>query len=285
MEVLEEQDNMPYTLRRPMFRGGKPNAYGTGITSNLETRKGFANGPEEEMLSPNDTVDPQAREAYARAYGQNITEQMTPSRQEQVLDFLRAFGASAAPPGEFQTLGSALGKTGVNFESIYGPKIQAARKSGTEGYLAALKGVDEKKLFLYQQKAIDLQKSNPTRFPTYKDALAFVLQDEFKKEDTSGRDIQKLAETYMSQFNYEYGPAYARANVEYQRTRNQGVFEATGGNNYKGLIVDFFNIDPNGNVTVKPGKKTQISPNNTFIDEQKNVYIWDEETLKPYYSK
>jgi hypothetical protein len=254
MEVLEEQDNMPYTLRRPMFRGGKPNAYGTGITSNLETRRGFANGPEEEMLSPNDTVDPQAREAYARAYGQNITEQMTPSRQEQVLDFLRAFGASAAPPGEFQTLGSALGKTGVNFESIYGPKIQAARKSGTEGYLAALKGVDEKKLFLYQQKAIDLQKSNPTRFPTYKDALAFVLQDEFKKEDTSGRDIQKLAETYMSQFNYEYGPAYARANVEYQRTRNQGVFEATGGNNYKGLIVDFFNIDPNGNVTVKPGK-------------------------------
>jgi hypothetical protein len=285
MEVLEEQDNMPYTLRRPMFRGGKPNAYGTGITSNLETRKGFANGPEEEMLSPNDTVDPQAREAYARAYGQNITEQMTPSRQEQVLDFLRAFGASAAPAGEFQTLGSALGKTGVNFESIYGPKIQAARKSGTEGYLAALKGVDEKKLFLYQQKAIDLQKSNPTRFPTYKDALAFVLQDEFKKEDTSGRDIQKLAETYMSQFNYEYGPAYARANVEYQRTRNQGVFEATGGNNYKGLIVDFFNIDPNGNVKLKPGKNNQISPNNTFIDEQKNVYIWDGETLKPYYNK
>jgi hypothetical protein len=245
---------MPYILRRPMFRGGKPNAYGTGITSNLETRKGFANGPEEEMLSPNVTVDPQAREEYARAYGQNIREQMTPSRQEQVLDFLRAFGASAGAPGEFQTLGSALGKTGANFETIFGPKIQAARKSGTEGYLAALKGVDEKKLFLYQQKAIDLQKSNPTRFPTYKDALAFVLQDEFKKEDTSGRDIQKLAETYMSQFNYEYGPAYARANVEYQRTRNQEVFEATGGNNYKGLIVDFFNIDPNGNVKLKPGK-------------------------------
>jgi hypothetical protein len=46
MEVLEEQHNMPYTLRRPMFRGGKPNAYGTGITSNLESRRGFANGPE-----------------------------------------------------------------------------------------------------------------------------------------------------------------------------------------------------------------------------------------------
>jgi hypothetical protein len=49
---LEEKHNMPYTLRRPMFRGGKPNAYGTGITSNLESRRGFANGPEEEMLSP-----------------------------------------------------------------------------------------------------------------------------------------------------------------------------------------------------------------------------------------
>jgi hypothetical protein len=95
---LEEQHNMPYTLRRPMFRGGKPNAYGTGITSNLESRRGFANGPEEEMLSPDVTVDPQVREAYARAYGQNIREQMTPSRQEQVLDFLRAFGAFCCTP-------------------------------------------------------------------------------------------------------------------------------------------------------------------------------------------
>jgi len=289
MEVLEEQHNMPYTLRRPMFRGGKPNAYGTGITSNLESRRGFANGPEEEMLSPDVTVDPQVREEYARAYGQNIREQMTPSRQEQVLDFLRAFGASAAPAGEFQTLGSALGKTGVNFETIFGPKIQAARKSGTEGYLAALKGVDEKKLFLYQQKAVDLQKSNPTRFPTYKDALAFVLQDEFKKEDSSDRDIQKLAEAYITNKNMSYGPAYAKAFVEYQRTRNQNVFEATGGTNYKGLISEFFEIDSKGNVTVKPGKKTQVSPNNTFIDEQRNVFIWsgvkDEETLKPYYNK
>jgi hypothetical protein len=40
---------MPNILRRPMFRGGKPNAYGTGITSNLESRRGFAEGPEEEM--------------------------------------------------------------------------------------------------------------------------------------------------------------------------------------------------------------------------------------------
>ena len=134
---------MPYILRRPMFRGGKPNAYGTGITSNLEPRKGFSNGPDEEE------VNPEAREAYARAYGENIRQQMTPSRQEQILDFLRAFGASAAPAEEFQTLGSALGKTGVNFESIYGPKLQAARKAGTEGYLAALKGVDKEKLLEY----------------------------------------------------------------------------------------------------------------------------------------
>jgi hypothetical protein len=72
-----------------------------------------------------------------------------------------------------------------------------------------------------------------------------------------------------------YGPAYAKAFVEYQRTRNQNVFEATGGTNYKGLISEFFEIDSKGNVTVKPGKKTQVSPNNTFIDEQRNVYIWD----------
>jgi hypothetical protein len=153
--------NMPYILRRPMFRGGVSNTYGTGITTNLEPRKGFAEGPEEEMLPPNVQVDPAMREAYARNYGENIREQMTPSRQEQVLDFLRSFGASAAPAGEFQTIGSALGKTGANFESIFSPKVTAARKAGTEGYLSALKGVDEKKLFLYQQKALDLHKSNP----------------------------------------------------------------------------------------------------------------------------
>ena len=275
---------MPYILRRPMFRGGKPNAYGTGITSNLESRKGFANGPEEEeMLPPNVKVDPQAREAYARAYGQNIREQMTPSRQEQILDFLRAFGASAAPPGEFQTLGSALGKTGANFESIYGPKLQAARKAGTEGYLAALKGVDEKKLFLYQQKALDLVKSK--KFKTYEEAIRFVLEDEFRQKDTSSADIEKITQSYISQFGYAYGPAYAKAVVDYQRTRSPKVFEATGGDNYRGLVIDFFDIGSDGKVTVKPGKAKDISPNNTFIDDQRRVYIWDSETLKPYYSE
>jgi hypothetical protein len=215
--IIREEGNMPNILRRPMFRGGKPNAYGTGITSNLESRRGFAEGPEEEMLPPNVKVDPAMREAYARNYGENIREQMTPSRQEQILDFLRAFGASAAlPQVNFKPWGSALGKTGANFESIFGPKVQAARKAGTEGYLAALKGVDEKKLFLYQQKALDLYNSNRQSFPTYKDALNFVLQDEYKQKDTAAADIEKITQSYINQFNYEYGPAYARAFVDYQ---------------------------------------------------------------------
>jgi hypothetical protein len=53
----------------------------------------------------------------------------------------------------------------------------------------------------------------------------------------------------------------------------------------KDWLQSFFDIDSDGKVTIKPGKKTKVSPNNTFIDEQRNVYIWDEETLKPYYSK
>ena len=210
---------------------------------------------------------------------------MTPSRQEQILDFLRAFGASATSPDQPQTWGSALGKTGVNFESIYGPKLQAARKAGTEGYLAALKGVDEKKLFLYQQKALDLYNSNRQRFPTYKDALNFVLQDEYKQKDTAAADIEKITQSYINQFGYSYGPAYARAFVDYNRARSQKVFEATGGDNYKGLVTEFFDIDSDGKVTIKPGQDKNVSPNNTFIDEQRNVYIWGSGTLKPYYSK
>jgi hypothetical protein len=280
-----EETEMPNILRRPMFRGGKPNAYGTGITSNLESRRGFAEGPEEEMLPPDAKVDPAMREAYARNYGENIREQMTPSRQEQILDFLRAFGASATSPDQPQTWGSALGKTGANFESIFGPKVQAARKAGTEGYLAALKGVDEKKLFLYQQKALDLYNSNRQRFPTYKDALNFVLQDEYKQKDTAAADIEKITQSYINQFGYSYGPAYARAFVDYNRARSQKVFEATGGDNYKGLVTEFFDIDSDGKVTIKAGQDKNVSPNNTFIDEQRNVYIWGSGTLKPYYSK
>jgi len=256
---------MPYILRRPMFRGGKPNAYGTGITSNLETRKGFANGPEEEE------VNPQAREAYARAYGENIRQQMAPSRQEQILDFLRAFGASAAPPGEFQTLGSALGKTGVNFESIYGPKLQAARKAGTEGYLAALKGVDKEKLLEYEKLARDAYKVG--MYPSYDKALEAVIKEKIlgKPKDFSQKTYETYRQYYLDQGN-EPGIASILAKIDLKSDSDPEFKSKIGGESFKGAInFKQFQRQEDGNFKlISPSYKPEA--NQTFIDPYTGVF-------------
>jgi len=47
---------MPNILRRPMFRKGGSVAYGTGITSGLEERKQYANGPDIRDIFSEETV-------------------------------------------------------------------------------------------------------------------------------------------------------------------------------------------------------------------------------------
>ena len=250
---------MPNILRRPMFRGGKPNAYGTGITSNLESRRGFANGPEEE-------IDPQAREAYARTYGENIRQQMMPSRQEQILDFLRAFGASAAPAGEFQTLGSALGKTGANFETIFGPKLQAARKAGTEGYLAALKGADREKLLEYEKLARDAFKIG--MYPTYAKALEAVIKEKIlgKPKDYTQKTFEEYRKYYLDRGN-EPSIAALLANIDIKAENDPSFRSKIGGENFKGAINfrQFKRTEDGGFTLINPNFKP--SANQTFVDQ------------------
>lgn len=280
---------MANILRRPMFRGGTPKVYGTGITSNLETRQKYAESDPEGVVDRSkiqvpgqERIDPMEREAFAKAYGENIRKQMMPSQKEQIYDFLRAFGASATPPNQPQTWGSALGRTGVNVEAITGPKIAAARKAGTEGYLQALKGVDDKKLFVYQQQAKDLYETG--QFKSYGDALAFVLQKEFAGKDNSDSTINSIATKYMSEYSVPYEDAYTLAKTEYQRTRDKNEYLRTGGGNFAGLIDktkferedDGFKLMPN---------KVEPAPNSTFIDKEGNVYIYANKRLTPYYVK
>ena len=257
---------MPNILRRPMFRGGKPNAYGTGITSNLESRRGFAEGPEEEMLPPDVKVDPAMREAYARNYGENIREQMTPSREEQILDFLRAFGASAAPAGEFQTLGSALGKTGANFETIFGPKLQAARKAGTEGYLAALKGADREKLLEYEKLARDAY--NVGMYPTYEKALEAVIKEKIlgKPKDYTQKTFEEYRKFYLDRGNEPYVAALL-ANIDIKAENDPSFRSKIGGENFKGPInfKQFKRTEDGGFQLINPNYKP--SANETFVDQ------------------
>ena len=171
---------MSITLKRPMFRKGGSAANGIGITSGLQSRKNYQVGgsslndypynidiqedEDGEDLSVNlsatantnknaNVVNPSmdvTREAYARQFGQNLQKQMMPSYRDQVLDFLTAFGATGAAPGQYQTISDALSKTGKNFQAIFDPKVQAAKKAGTQGYIAALKGVDKENLLKYR---------------------------------------------------------------------------------------------------------------------------------------
>jgi len=250
---------MPNILRRPMFRGGKPNAYGTGITSNLESRRGFAEGPEEEML-------PQVREAYARNYGENIRQQMTPSREEQILDFLRAFGASATSPDQPQTWGSALGKTGANFETIFGPKVQAARKAGTEGYLAALKGVDPQKLLEYEKLARDAFKIG--MYPTYAKALEAVIKEKIlgKPKDYTQKTFEEYRKYYLDRGN-EPSIAALLANIDIKAENDPNFRSKIGGENFKGAInfKQFKRTEDGGFKLINPNYKP--SANETFVDQ------------------
>ena len=129
---------MPNILKRPMFRRGGSVAYGTGITSGLDTpRARYEDGTDEEGATQEDVqgltqkesnkIDPEV----AKAAYDIIKEASLPSDRETVADFLTSFGASAGDPTELQTWGSALGKTAQRFQAIQQPKLQAADRKST----------------------------------------------------------------------------------------------------------------------------------------------------------
>ena len=150
---------MANILKRPMFRRGGSVAYGTGITSGLDTpRARYADGPDEEGVQQEDIglsekeqekINPEILKA---AY--DIIKQKTlPSKEESLTDFLTSFGASAGDPTELQSVGSALGKTLQRYQAVQQPKIQAANKYGAQAALASLKGMTKNDLLAIQKKA------------------------------------------------------------------------------------------------------------------------------------
>jgi hypothetical protein len=94
---------MANILKRPMFRRGGSVAYGTGITSGLDTpRARYADGPDQEGVQQEDIglsakdeekINPEILKA---AYD-IIKEKTLPSDKEIVSDFLTSFGAGINP--------------------------------------------------------------------------------------------------------------------------------------------------------------------------------------------
>lgn len=226
---------MSITLRRPMFRGGKINAYGTGITANLEPRKKYA-GEEQDLQA--------IQRAYAREIARDVEARSMPSYGEQVADFLSAFGASAAPAGQYQTIGSALGQTGINFQNIFGAKEQAARKAGSQAYLSALEGLSKEKLIEYEKLARDAYETG--LYPTEEAALAAVVKMKISGKDTKEKEDTSYKRQLILQKTAE-GKDLLTATVETNaqlKIINDPNLQAAVGNKFKGVIPQGFQIDP-----------------------------------------
>lgn len=274
---------MSRILRRPMFRGGKTNPYGTGITANLEKRKNYAEGPGPGGLDP-------ARTAFAKQIAQSVQQQAMPSYGEQVRDFLRAFGASAAPAGQFQTLGGALGKTSANFQNIFGPKVQKARDLGQQTFLKTLSGTSDQKLLKYQKLAKDLwdiesQKPEDQRqFQSYDETFEYVIRTtELEGVDKSAaleaKTIEDITKRIQTDSGLGYSDAKAIAETEY-KIANDADFRRKVGGRLKGLIPKGFEIETTtGNyVWTVPDRNppTTLQPNNVYLDPvTRNLYYFD----------
>ena len=309
---------MSITLKRPMFRKGGSAASGVGITSGLPTRKNYQVGgsslndypynidiqedEDGEDLSVNlsatantnknaNVVNPSmdaTREAYARQFGQNLQKQMMPSYRDQVLDFLTAFGATGAAPGQYQTISDALSKTGKNFQAIFDPKVQAAKKAGTQGYIAALKGVDKENLLKYQKQARDLfnaeqMKANP-KFKTLEDALAFVVTQEIYGKDKT-KDIIESAAQKKPTFGTDPIAARAEAEIEYKISTDPEYAKKFGDGRFKGSIKNslFQKDKTTGNYVLKnPQQKGTTEVNDVFVEPiSKTLYYFDGKKLVP----
>ena len=304
---------MSITLKRPMFRKGGSAAEGIGITSGL--RKKYQVGgfslegypydmevEEDKNLGMNlsatantnkntDVVNPNmdaTREIYARKFGQNLERQMMPTYRDQVLDFLTAFGATGAAPGQYQTISDALSKTGKNFQAIFDPKVQAAKKAGTQGYIAALKGVDKENLLKYQKQARDLfnaeqMKANP-KFKTLEDALAFVVTQEIYGKDKT-KDIIEAAAQKKPTFGTDAIAARAEAEIEYKISTDPEYAKRFGDGRFKGAVKNslFQKDKETGNYVLKnPQQKGTTEVNDVFVEPvSKKLYYFDGKKLVP----
>jgi len=300
---------MSITLKRPMFRKGGSAASGVGITSGLSSRKNYQVGGftlndypynidiqedgDGEDLSVNlsattnknaDVINPSmdtTREIYARQFGQNLQKQMMPSYRDQVLDFLTAFGATGAAPGQYQTISDALSKTSKNFQSIFDPKVQAAKRAGTQGYLAALKGAEKQNLLKYQKMAEDMAR---VKNISYDEALKTVLAKELGDRDRSKEIIESAAQKKPT-FGTDPIAARAEAEIEYKISTNPEYAKRFGDGRFKGSIKNslFKKDTATGNYVLKnPQQKGTTEVNDVFVEPiSKTLYYFDGKKLVP----
>ena len=110
---------MSRILRRPMFRGGPVDSYGTGIASGLGTRSGYFRGG---GVSYN---------PFNQAQTQSLVDAYTPRGLPQsFINFFQANQANQRPSGRFRTVGpgTKLNESELAYEEF--PEISSEMPSG-----------------------------------------------------------------------------------------------------------------------------------------------------------
>ena len=186
-----------------MFRRGG-SSQGTGITSGLDRQNFDEKGAAQSK--PNPELD---RQKAIIDYVTKLKEQAQPTRLQRLGDFMTAFGASAAPPGQFQTLSDALGKTSKGFA-----QLSAARQQRQDKYTTALDqkllemfGGDKDSLnsFLKTVKARAENEVVKGTYPDYETAYKAVF-DEVYNDMYKGTRKEKSFYDLVEERADKYGP-------------------------------------------------------------------------------
>jgi hypothetical protein len=237
---------MPNIFKRPMFRKGGSSSYGTGITSGLEPRQKFSDGPPErgvQSIPRNSNMNSLAyEELIKRQY-----EQMLPSDEQAIRNFVTGFGASApSDPMQLQTWGSALSKAGTVGSGLNREQIGKAEDFRTKAGIEAVKNLtkaNEAKVTAAITNAKEYARVNYEKYPgatvqekmqkAYKDKFAQLLSKE--RAVTSEVELIRKREDKLGDPNsFEQVKSGRRKAAETAVRIDEGDIKVPGG--YAGFI-------------------------------------------------
>lgn len=298
---------MPNILKRPMFRRGGSAAEGTGITSGLTNRRArYEEGTSDQGAQTTDNiatsyspinipgavsqginVDPNVlKQAF-----QSIKQQIEPTGQQRLSDFLTAFGASGAgiPAGQKQTLTSALGRAAQTIQQEEQKRQDLANKYAAEGDIALLRGVSKQQNDLLATRARTVS-LNPSFRPDITDPQKRYeaaynqefssIYSPFKKDISPSAIIREQAKsiekttgtpnvpaTTLASFN-EW--ANAHKDNEFVKNLDPNGYDLTGTKLVKGSDAQKFVV----NKQFKGNPDKQFSVGNTYV-QGTDIYRYD----------
>ena len=279
---------MPNIFKRPMFRKGGSSSYGTGITSGLEPRQRFSNGPPEEGVQSIPRTSNMNPLAYEELINRQY-QQMLPSEEQAFRNLITGLGSSApSDPMQLQTFDTAFSKAGAIAAGLNREQIGKAEDFRTRAGIEAVKNLtkaNEAKVTAAITNAKEYARVNYQNYPgatvqekmqkAYRDKFAQLLSKE--RAVTSEIELIRQKEKEITNPNApQQVKSGARKAAETAVRIDEGDIKVKGG--YSGFISissrGLSDILPQGDGTTavinkdKPGLVNNIPyvPNKNYID-------------------